>query len=130
MDRLSDAATYRSHLERLADARRVLSISNKLDRSPVLTVDDRHAIQKAKLLAWNVIAETVEGLVEVLDAASGDPDLEAGDAEDDFTDHRRAPWRGPGCPIADAGEDDDPAEEDDPAGGDVVDEPHDPEDGL
>lgn len=57
--------------------------------------------------------ETFIGVaIDLLDKFDGDPDLEAnGDeldgsgAEDDFCSHNPD---GPGCPIADAGEDDDP----------------------
>lgn len=61
------------------------------------------------LVTIHQLASRYGGLViEKLDLADGEPDF-----EDD-----------------DPAEDDDPKEDDDPAGGDVVDEAHDPEDGV
>jgi len=90
-------------------------------------------------LPADVIAESIEELIAVLDERGGDLDLEECGLEDSFQDH--AHWRdGPGCPVADIDfgidderhDDDDPKEDDDPAGGNVTDEPHDgcAEDGL
>lgn len=61
------------------------------------------------------IEVAIETLTAVLDAMDGDPDFESdGDlmdgafSEDEFIDHRlRIHGMGPGCPIADAAEEDD-----------------------
>lgn len=60
-------------------------------------------------------------VIDLLDTLDGDADFERTGAEDDFTDHAAD---GPGCPIADV------AEEDDPPGGDIVDMPHDGNEGI
>lgn len=55
----------------------------------------------------HIVADTIAGLIDVLDRIDSDPDLEPnGDeldgtgGEDDFMDHY-PPDRSPGCPIAD-----------------------------
>lgn len=53
--------------------------------------------------------------IDLADAMDGDPDLEATGLEDDFVQHHA---NGPGCLIANAGE------EDDHSGGAVDDKPH------
>ncbi|MCK9543194.1 MAG: hypothetical protein M0R03_14330 [Novosphingobium sp.] len=62
------------------------------------------------------IASAVEVLVAVLDAMDGDTDIELnGDeldgsmGEDDFCAHNQGIWPGPGCPMSDPGEEDDPS---------------------
>ncbi|MEL7690529.1 hypothetical protein [Citromicrobium bathyomarinum] len=52
----------------------------------------------------DAIGKAVEALVLLLDAMSGDPDLEATDAEDDFVKREPQPWHGPGCTISDPDE--------------------------
>lgn len=77
----------------------------------------------------------IEALIDFRNALDGDPDAEETGAEDSFQDHVDD---GAGCPVSDPGgcehdgrepcEDD---EDDDPAGGNVTDDPHDPdEDGY
>ena len=67
------------------------------------------------------IASTIEVLVNLLDVLEDDPDLERTEAEDDFVNRPQRPWHGPGCEISD------PSEDDDHAGGNIDDEPHDPQ---
>ena len=93
-------------MQQLADARRVLGID--CDRlQPFLTPEDRRSIREAKRIAWAALADVAETLVETLNIAAGDPDLEdATDTEDEGLTpfalcHARS---GPGCDIADAGE--------------------------
>jgi hypothetical protein len=94
-------------LQRIADARRVLSVHRDLASHPFLEPADRLAIRQARSIAWAVLAQVVEELVAVLDAAAGDPDAEdVTDAEDEglsplalASEADRA-----GCPVADAGE--------------------------
>lgn len=92
----------------------------------VLSVMEARQIAEALVTIQQVAGRVGLHLIDKLDVLDGDPDLETEGVEDDFTAHPARPWHGPGCPLADPGEDDDPA------GGDVVDEPHDPldEDGL
>ena len=87
------------------DARRVLSISNRLEALPVLEANDREVLRAARQTAWDIVAKVAEELIAVLDAAAGDPDIEPnGDeddgnkTEDDFLYHG---GDGPGCPLAD-----------------------------
>lgn len=62
----------------------------------VLSRFDRHQLETA-----------AEVLIALMDIQDGDPDAEVTDAEDDFA---TLPGDGmPGCPIADAAEEDDPA---------------------
>ena len=71
------------------------------------------------------LAAFVTVAIDLLDVLDGDPDLEdATDLEDDFSIYTLDLPSGAGCPIADTGEDDDPA------GGSIDDEPHDPEGDL
>ena len=95
-------------MQQLADARRVLGID--CDRlQPFLTPEDRRSIREAKRIAWAALADVAETLVETLNIAAGDPDLEdATDAEDEGLTpfalcHARG-GPGPGCVVADAGE--------------------------
>ena len=62
-----------------------------------------------------------------LDQFDGDPDLETCRTEDDFTPMPDEIDFGPGCHISDPAELDDEPEDDDPGGGNVEDEPHDPQ---
>lgn len=73
------------------------------------------------------LGNAIEVLVALLDIWDGEPDAEITDAEDDFASHYQRPWSRAGCSISDPGEEDDPAEEDDHGGGNVTDEPHDPD---
>ena len=76
------------------------------------------------------IAEAVTVLIDVLDLLGGDPEAEITDAEDDFAERLVRAWERPGCDISDPGEMDDEPEEDDHGGGNVTDEPHDPDEGV
>lgn len=62
------------------------------------------------------IEMAAEVLIALLDLRDGDPDAETCATEDDFTPMPAEVDFGPGCIIADAAEDDDPAEEDDAPG--------------
>lgn len=62
------------------------------------------------------IACAIEILIDLRDIMEGDADAETEGLEDDFTPMPAEVDFGPGCPIADAAEDDDPPEDDDPAG--------------
>lgn len=108
-------------IQRLTDARRVLEIN--LGGNPLLDAEGRQEIRLAKRAAWVVLAAVCEELVATLDTAAGDPDLEdATNAEDDGHTASAAHFtRGPGCAIADAGEENDDRE--------FVDE-REPEDGF
>jgi hypothetical protein len=92
-------------LERLRDARLILEID--CAANPFLDAQGRKEIRQAKRAAWVVLAAVCEQLVSTLDTAAGDPDLE--DATD-LEDENIAPWTlaardGPGCEVADGGED-------------------------
>lgn len=99
---------YPGSFQQLADARRVLKVTNSLRKSPVLLAEERLEIERARATAIRVIESSVQSLIETLDALD-DPDLEPngdeldGDgAEDDFMDHYGAGL--PGCPVADPAE--------------------------
>lgn len=79
------------------------------------------------------LASFITVAIDLLDIVDGDPDEEAnGDeldgsaAEDDFTtgDSGDSYLCGAGCPVSD------PPKDDDPGGGNVIDDPHDEDDGL
>ena|SRR5437867_7522393 len=103
----------------LAAISRALSRLHQIDDAPVLDLDQRREVAEAKMLCWSTIGIAVEGLIGLLDAVSGDPDIEPnGDeldaslgTEDDFQDHA---GNGPGCSVADPGEEDDAGEDSDP----------------
>ena len=84
--------------------------------------DEYEELTEALATVFRIGARFTPRLIERLDLTDGDPDLEdATDLEDDFSIYTLGLPPGPGCPIADTGEDDDPA------GGAVDDEPHDPD---
>jgi len=109
-------------LQRLADARRVLGIN--CEYHPFMDQEGRTAIRHAKRTAWAVIAEVAELLVEVLDVAAGDADLETEEdvgADDEgenrtwieTVDQRRiGAAAGASTQSHDDAEDDDPREDD------------------
>jgi hypothetical protein len=76
-------------LQRLADARRILEIT--CEGHPFMDAEGRAAIRDGKRMAWAVLAEVTEQLVETLNVAAGDPDLEDDDpAEHDGTEYDAA----------------------------------------
>jgi hypothetical protein len=92
----------------LADARRILEINP--DANPFLDAEGRREIRLAKRVAWQILADVTEQLVETLDVAAGDPNLEAnGDeldgsiCEDVPLFHDEHPMRAmsAGCEISD-----------------------------
>lgn len=111
---------------------------------------DLEELTEAMATVFRIGARLTPRMIDWLDRIDGDADLEdATDLEDDFSIYTRDLPLGPGCPIADAGgqcdEDEfntglearwesrvgcsisDPDEEDDHSGGNVTDEPHDPD---
>lgn len=79
-------------LQRLADARRVLAIPAELASHPFVGPEGRLAIRHARHVAWTVLAEVVEQLVETLDIAAGDPDLEPNGDDEPTGDELDASW--------------------------------------
>lgn len=102
----SPAPLQLSPLQFLADARRVLACD--VDRLPFINAEERRDIRIAKRAAWATLADVAEALVATLDIAAGDPDLEDGtDLEDEGLTQETIERldTGPGCNLADPGED-------------------------
>lgn len=89
------------HLQTIAEASRALDVSARILSFPGMTAMQREAASRARRNAYRVIATTIEELIEVLDRAAGDPDLEAVGAEDDFCEHGTVWAFGPGCVVSD-----------------------------
>lgn len=98
---------------------------------PFLPAGDRlgAVVSLAAYLDSSELGAAIDALIARLDAAAGDPDLEAngdeldGNLSEDDVMHHGGSFAG--CPVSDPGEDDDADEDDDPAGGNVLDERHD-----
>ena len=90
-------------LAQVVAAKRALAIAQRLDRVPVMGTDEREILDRVRRNAILFLGVAAEHLVDALDLADGDPDLEdATGAEDEIAAHN---YEGPGCPIADCGED-------------------------
>lgn len=87
-------------VEDISKIARALQRLNKIQSAPVLSLEDRAEVTQAKALCWSVVGSAAEALVSLMDAISGDPDIELNGDEDDFMYHG---GDGPGCPIADPG---------------------------
>lgn len=85
-------------------------------------------LTEALATVFQIGAKFMPQLIARLDIEDGEPDYETNLIEDDFTPQPQCIDFGPGCAIADAGEQDDPREENDHAGGNVTDERHDERD--
>lgn len=103
----TDEQQYRGSFQELADARRVLKVTNTIRQAPVLAVEDRLEVERIRAYAIRCIEAATIELIETLDIALGDPDEEAnGDeldgnaSEDDFMDHSVCD-PGASCPVAD-----------------------------
>lgn len=99
---------YSGSFQQLADARRVLRVTNRLRSAPVLLADERLELERARALAIRCIEAATAELIETLDALY-DPDIEAngdeldgtGSVEEDFGDNPGGTGAGPGCPLSD-----------------------------
>jgi hypothetical protein len=89
---LEQGTPYRGSFQQLADARRVLKIATSLDRTPLLTVQDRQELARVRSLAIRVIEAASEELIETLDALHGDVDLEVDDPPEDDGTEEQAAW--------------------------------------
>ena len=90
-------------LAQLVAAKRALAIAQRLDRLPVMGIDEREILDRVRRNAILFLGVAAEHLVDALDLADGDPEAEdATGAEDEIFEHK---YEGPGCPIADCGED-------------------------
>jgi hypothetical protein len=99
---------YAASFQQLADARRVLKVTNALRTAPVLLADERLELERIRGLAIRTIEAATEELIETLDALHGDSDLElngdeldGNNAEDEVLHTYHG--AGPGCPISDPG---------------------------
>lgn len=98
------------------------NIANLSNSAVLVERGDLEIILRALTAFQQASSEAAEILLRRLDDIDGDPDLSPdGDeldgslAEDDFSP-KGTGISGPGCPLSDPGEDDNPAEEDDAAG--------------
>jgi len=108
------AQQYRGSFQELADARRVLKVTNKLRKVPVLEVSERLELERIRALAIRCIEAAAGDLVDMLDALhdadaelNGD-ELDGSSAEEDIpSSAHNGPLDGPGCSLGDPGEEDD-----------------------
>ena len=88
-----DCTRYRGSFQQLADARRVLKVTNSLRSSPVLPADDRLELERIRALAIRTIESATEELIGCLDALHGDADLEDDDPREDDGSAEPAHWK-------------------------------------
>lgn len=143
----AESAPANLTLHDIQSAAAALRRLNEIDSAPVLSLEDRQEVMRAKATCWTVIGAAAEALVSLMDAVAGDCDDETTNAEDERIDPRFTADCGPGCEVSDGGdiawterrdqtraplpnspahfqsnedaEDDDAAEEDDHSGGDL-----------
>jgi hypothetical protein len=102
---LDNLTSYRGSFQELADARRVLKVTNSLRLAP-LSAEDRLELEKIRSLAIRCVEAATAELIETLDALD-DPDAKANGDELDGTaaedDHGEfaAFDTGAGCPLSD-----------------------------
>lgn len=78
---------YRDSFQELADARRVLKVTNSLRQAPVLSIEERLELEKIRGYAVRCIEAATAELIETLDALD-DPDVEDDDSREDDNEDR------------------------------------------
>lgn len=82
---------YPGSFQQLADARRVLRVTNRLRSAPVLLADERLELERARAVAIRCIEAATAELIETLDALH-DPEAEEDDPAEDNGDAERSAW--------------------------------------